>query len=224
MPRRKLSAIWVESVKPPPSGREEHFDRALPGFGLRIAASGIKSWVIFYRVDRADHGAPVPSDAPVHEVAALSPHRAARAGRGNRPDRDDRQCSARCAAPVLRRVGSEHEGRQARQWFNISGERFCFRCPSRQLVTVSASSWMNNGTRAGGGLPSCAAGTVARGRRRMGPAPSRLKSASLTFVTTDGRNAIPERSIVPLMANATQRSWRWPFPFWPWRYFHGLPS
>lgn len=49
MPRRKLTAISVEKLRPPSTGRVEHFDTVLPGFAVRISASGVKSWVVFYR-------------------------------------------------------------------------------------------------------------------------------------------------------------------------------
>jgi integrase len=44
-----LTARTVESLKPPEDGRVEYFDENVPGFGLRIAASGRKTWMLFYR-------------------------------------------------------------------------------------------------------------------------------------------------------------------------------
>lgn len=50
MPRKKFTTRTIEALKPPPSGRIEYFDTAIPGFGLRITDKGTKSWIIFYRV------------------------------------------------------------------------------------------------------------------------------------------------------------------------------
>jgi integrase len=50
MPTIKLTQAAVERIKPPASGRVEYFDSTLPGFALRVADSGHKSWVAFYRV------------------------------------------------------------------------------------------------------------------------------------------------------------------------------
>ena len=50
MPRKMLTAVAVERIKAPKSGRVEHFDKLLPGFALRVTSGGAKSWVIFYRL------------------------------------------------------------------------------------------------------------------------------------------------------------------------------
>jgi hypothetical protein len=49
MPRQTLTARYVDAVKPPASSRAEHWDASTPGFGLRVSASGRKSWVLMYR-------------------------------------------------------------------------------------------------------------------------------------------------------------------------------
>jgi integrase len=50
MPTIRLTQAAVEKLNPPKSGRAEFFDTHLPGFGLRIADSGHKAWVVFYRI------------------------------------------------------------------------------------------------------------------------------------------------------------------------------
>ncbi len=50
MPKMRLTAIGVERINPPSSGRVEYFDTAFPGFALRVTDKGSKSWVLFYRL------------------------------------------------------------------------------------------------------------------------------------------------------------------------------
>jgi integrase len=49
MKGKTLSDRTVASIKPPPSGRLDVWDAALPGFGLRVTDKGAKSWVAMYR-------------------------------------------------------------------------------------------------------------------------------------------------------------------------------
>jgi integrase len=51
LPTVKLTQVAVERLRPPASGRIEYFDTQLPAFGLRISATGRKSWIVMYRVD-----------------------------------------------------------------------------------------------------------------------------------------------------------------------------
>jgi len=46
----KLTQVAVDRLRPPESGRIEYFDTQLPAFGLRISATGRKSWIVMYRV------------------------------------------------------------------------------------------------------------------------------------------------------------------------------
>ncbi len=49
MPTKKLTAVAIEKLKPPTSGRIEYWDAAMPAFGLRITETGNKSWTYMYR-------------------------------------------------------------------------------------------------------------------------------------------------------------------------------
>lgn len=49
--RRTLTDKGVERLAPPPAGRVDLFDAVLPGFALRVSASGVKSFVVFYRIN-----------------------------------------------------------------------------------------------------------------------------------------------------------------------------
>jgi integrase len=49
--RQSLTQLTVERIKPPTGkAREEHYDKNLPGFALRVTKAGAKSWIVFYRV------------------------------------------------------------------------------------------------------------------------------------------------------------------------------
>lgn len=50
MPQKKLTQLVVDGIAPPKAGRVELFDKNLPAFGLRVAASGHKSWTVMYRL------------------------------------------------------------------------------------------------------------------------------------------------------------------------------
>ena len=49
MPKRALTAVAVERIKPPARGQVEIFDRGYPGFALRVSYGGGKAWSMFYR-------------------------------------------------------------------------------------------------------------------------------------------------------------------------------
>ncbi|MEE8623623.1 MAG: Arm DNA-binding domain-containing protein [Alphaproteobacteria bacterium] len=62
MPRSKLTDLTVQRLKPPPPSpprpdgkpqsvkRVEHWDAALPGFGLRVTENDVRTWVVMYRM------------------------------------------------------------------------------------------------------------------------------------------------------------------------------
>src|SRR5262245_4201871 len=79
MPRVALNDARVKALQPPAYGQETHFDEALPGFGLRVAAGGTKAWVVVWhragRVRRLTLGRyPIMSlaDARAKAKAALA--------------------------------------------------------------------------------------------------------------------------------------------------------
>ncbi|MQX37345.1 tyrosine-type recombinase/integrase [Roseospira navarrensis] len=50
MPRTKLTAAGVARLSPPAEGQVDWFDAALPAFGLRISASGVRSYILLTRI------------------------------------------------------------------------------------------------------------------------------------------------------------------------------
>lgn len=47
--RKNLTALFVDSVKPPEQGQADYWDSKLRGFGLRVSQGGRKVWVTMYR-------------------------------------------------------------------------------------------------------------------------------------------------------------------------------
>src|SRR5271170_6329314 len=50
MPKRALTQLFLGRIGPPKAGRIEYWDTNCRGLGLRISATGAKSWVVMYRV------------------------------------------------------------------------------------------------------------------------------------------------------------------------------
>jgi integrase len=65
MPSLKLTARFVDNVKPPAHGRIEYWDLALPGFGLRVTDKGTKSWTVLYRLRRRQRRATLGTYPPM---------------------------------------------------------------------------------------------------------------------------------------------------------------
>ena len=51
----KLSKSAIDKLPPPVSGYALHWDDALPGFGLRITASGVRSFIVQRRINGKEH-------------------------------------------------------------------------------------------------------------------------------------------------------------------------
>jgi integrase len=50
VPRKKITATTIETLKAPASGQVDYFDAAYPALALRVTAKGVRSWVYFGRV------------------------------------------------------------------------------------------------------------------------------------------------------------------------------
>jgi integrase len=50
MPQKRLTAAMVERISPPARGQVEYWDKAMPGFGLRVSYRGTKAWVLMTRI------------------------------------------------------------------------------------------------------------------------------------------------------------------------------
>jgi integrase len=106
MPTIRLTQRAVETLKPPADGRVEYWDNHLPGFGLRVASSGRKTWVAMYRVGgklvRETVGALalIPNVAEARDRARESMQKA-RIGKNPVAERRQRELGAKAQAEAL---------------------------------------------------------------------------------------------------------------------------
>jgi len=49
MPTIKMTDRSIAALRPPATGQVDYWDSKLPGFGIRVAAGGRKSWTLLYR-------------------------------------------------------------------------------------------------------------------------------------------------------------------------------
>jgi integrase len=100
MPTIRLTQRAIETLPRPATGRVEYWDKHLPSFGVRVAASGRKTWVAMYRVDgkliRETIGvlALIPNVAEARERARESMNNA-QAGRNPVAERRERELAAK---------------------------------------------------------------------------------------------------------------------------------
>jgi integrase len=124
MPTIRLTQRAVETLKPPAAGRVEYWDSYLPGFGLRVAGSGRKTWVAMYRVGgklvRETVGtlALIPNVAEARDRARDSMQKA-RAGKNPVAERRERErvAKAQAEAPpdTFRAVATRYLERYAKK-------------------------------------------------------------------------------------------------------------
>jgi integrase len=127
VPSIRLTKLAVEKIAPPPSGRVIHWDRILPGFGLRVTTKGAKSWVAMYRVsgktvmETLGTLARIPSVEDARQAARASMQKAAA---GDNPVIEKRVEAARSAASTVK----------------ASVDRYLAHC-DRTLKAKTAAEW-----------------------------------------------------------------------------------
>jgi hypothetical protein len=105
MPRTRLTQLAADRLSSPRTGRIIHWDRTLPGFGLRVTAKGAKSWVAMYRVngkavmETIGSLAKVPDIGDARDLARAS---MGKAEAGTHPVEEKRAGAARGAASTVR--------------------------------------------------------------------------------------------------------------------------
>jgi len=124
VPTIRFTQTAIDKLPPPATGRIEYWDRHLPGFGLRIAHSGRKTWLAMYRVDgklvRETIGtvALIPNVADARDRARQS-MTAAQAGRNPVAERREREVAAKIEAEApsneFRAVATRYLDRHAKK-------------------------------------------------------------------------------------------------------------
>src|SRR4051812_43455859 len=118
MPTTRVTQLAVDKLAPPPSGRIVHWDRTLPGFGLRVTAAGAKSWVAMYRVNGKAVMEPIGAIARiprVEDARKLARESMAKAATGANPVMERKNGQQKTAAATFRAVADRHVERYAKK-------------------------------------------------------------------------------------------------------------
>ena len=118
MPTTRLTQLAVEKLASPRNGRVVHWDRTLPGFGLRMTANGSRSWVAMYRVG----GKPVMETiGPIGRIPRLDDARRlaresmAKAAAGENPVAERKSRREKATAATFRAVAERYVERYAKK-------------------------------------------------------------------------------------------------------------
>jgi integrase len=148
MPTIRLTQRAVESLKPPKAGRIEYWDSYLPGFGLRVAESGRKTWVAMYRVQGKLVRETVGTTALIPNVAAAR-NRAresmqkARSGKNPVRERREREIAAKAEAEKLPAVFREVAERYLERYAKKNTKPTTWKELWRQLEVDVFPKWGN---------------------------------------------------------------------------------
>ena len=150
MPTIRLTQLAAEKLAAPPIGRIVYWDRHLPGFGVRITASGAKSWVAMYRVNGKPVMETIGSIARVPRVddaRQAARDSMAKAATGDHPVREKRIKAVRsatntCKAAVDRYLAEcdrNLKPKTAREWRRIFEHDVLPRWGERPLTDIAKS-------------------------------------------------------------------------------------
>jgi integrase len=119
MPRKKLTDLFVDRLRPPAKGREEYFDTTFPALALRVTDTGHKSWSLFYRAAgrqrRYTIGAyPAFDPAAARKAASAALHRV-EAGGDPAEEKRQRRLGPKPAADDFASVAREYLERQVKK-------------------------------------------------------------------------------------------------------------
>jgi integrase len=76
--KKRLTAAFVQRIKPPTKGQVEYADIGFPGFVLSVSYAGTKSWKIYYRINRVPRHRTLGTHPAMSLVEARDAWRAAR--------------------------------------------------------------------------------------------------------------------------------------------------
>jgi integrase len=148
MPTIRLTQLAAEKLASPATGRIVYWDRHLPGFGVRITASGAKSWVAMYRVNGKPVMETIGSLAKVPRVddaRQAARDSMAMAATGGHPVRDRRTAVARGAANTCKAAVDRYlaqcdrnlKPKTAREWRRIFEHDVLPRWGERPLTDIA---------------------------------------------------------------------------------------
>ncbi|MCC2596223.1 integrase arm-type DNA-binding domain-containing protein [Pusillimonas sp. MFBS29] len=119
MASTRLTAIAVEKLNPPASGRKDIYDAEVPGLVLRLSSSGTKSWSFSYRANSKTRRLTLGSFPGVSLKLARDRARDARAAvqRGEDPVEDKKEAErekqlngfAACARDYVNKYAKSHQ-------------------------------------------------------------------------------------------------------------------
>ena len=118
MPTIRLTQMGVEKLAPPKIGRVVYWDRTLPGFGLRVTATGGKSWICKTRVGTKqvfETVGPLARIPKVDDARKLARESMAKAAAGENPVAQRRERERTAAATTFRLIAVRYVERHAKK-------------------------------------------------------------------------------------------------------------
>lgn len=148
MPQTRLTQLAVDRLAPPKTGRIIHWDRLLPGFGIRLTASGARSWVAMYRVNGKavmETIGTVAKVSKVEDARELARASMAKAEGGINPVAEKRIEAQRSAAATVEAAIERYlahcdrtlKPKTAREWRRIFEHDVLPRWGDRQLAEIA---------------------------------------------------------------------------------------
>ena len=71
MTSANLTVRFIETAKPPKTGRKEYWDKNVRGLGFRVTDKGHKSWCLMYRIDGRQRGGTRLARTPPYRFLTL---------------------------------------------------------------------------------------------------------------------------------------------------------
>ncbi|MGE3508418.1 MAG: tyrosine-type recombinase/integrase [Vicinamibacterales bacterium] len=118
MPRLTLTDRTIAGLKPTPGVQRDYFDRALPGFGVRVSQNGRKAFVLMYRVSGKFKRMTLGVFPDVKLAKAREDARAQlrKATVGRDPSVERREALAHTFGALAKTYLEEHARRKKRSW------------------------------------------------------------------------------------------------------------
>jgi integrase len=117
----RFTARALQAVAPPATGRGEVFDETLPGFGVRISASGRRTWFVMYRcegsLERLTLGRAGPAGLSLADARAAAREALATVAKGGNPAEAKRRGrKTETFAELAERYLAEHAKPNKKSW------------------------------------------------------------------------------------------------------------